>query len=124
MTDAGVECRVHADLMVKLEVAESPRIVLATAQDFSSEFSSKVVAIMSVDGVDEAIKHINTFGSKHTDCIITENKHSAKVFMERVDSAGVYWNVSTRFADGFRLSGGGGGARDCLLTLDTDLARK
>ena len=56
--------------------------------------------------MDEAISHINRFGSHHTDCIITENKETAEHFMNLVDSAGVYWNASTRFADGFRYGFG------------------
>ena len=59
-----------------------------------------------VDDIDEAIYHINKFGSHHTDCIITENKESAEYFMKMVDSAGVYQNCSTRFADGFRYGFG------------------
>ena len=56
--------------------------------------------------VDEAIEHINRFGSHHTDCIITEDSDTAKRFMQMVDSAGVYQNCSTRFADGFRYGFG------------------
>ncbi|HCJ14252.1 MAG TPA: gamma-glutamyl-phosphate reductase, partial [Erysipelotrichaceae bacterium] len=56
--------------------------------------------------VKEAIEHINFYGSHHTDAIITENEATAKEFMAMVDSAGVYWNVSTRFADGFRYGFG------------------
>ena len=51
--------------------------------------------------MNEAIDHINHYGSHHTDCIVTNNSENASVFMNTVDSAGVYWNVSTRFADGF-----------------------
>ena len=56
--------------------------------------------------MDEAIAHINKYGSGHTDCIITENLENAQKFMNEVDSAGVYHNVSTRFADGFRYGFG------------------
>ena len=59
-----------------------------------------------VDNIDEAIEHINRFGSHHTDCIITENADNAHRFMQMVDSAGVYQNCSTRFADGFRYGFG------------------
>ena len=74
--------------------------------DFDTEFSDLTVAIKSVTGIAEAIEHINNHGSKHTDAIITENKQNAEMFMNNVDSAGVYWNASTRFADGFRYGFG------------------
>ena len=59
-----------------------------------------------VDNVDEAIKHINEHSSKHTECIITEDKAIAEKFLKSIDSAGIYWNASTRFADGFRYGFG------------------
>ena len=59
-----------------------------------------------MNDIDEAIEHINRYGSHHTDCIITEDKDSAEKFMSLVDSAGVYLNCSTRFADGFRYGFG------------------
>lgn len=52
------------------------------------------------------MKHINTYGSRHTDCIVTENEATARHFQSQVDAAGVYWNCSTRFADGFRYGFG------------------
>ncbi len=65
-----------------------------------------VIAVKAVASVQEAIEHINTHGSHHTDAIITENKKKAELFMSNVDAAGVYWNASTRFADGFRYGFG------------------
>ena len=59
-----------------------------------------------MDTLENAIEHINFYGSHHTDCIITENFQNAEIFMNNVDSAGVYHNVSTRFADGFRYGFG------------------
>ena len=56
--------------------------------------------------MEDAINHINTYGSGHTDCIITEDTENAEKFMQKVDSAGVYQNASTRFADGFRYGFG------------------
>lgn len=70
------------------------------------EYLDLVVSVKLVDDIDEAIEHINRFGSHHTDCIITENAEQAHRFMQMVDSAGVYQNCSTRFADGFRYGFG------------------
>lgn len=70
------------------------------------EYLDLIVSVKLVDDIDEAIAHINRFGSHHTDCIITENAEQAHKFMQMVDSAGVYQNCSTRFADGFRYGFG------------------
>jgi glutamate-5-semialdehyde dehydrogenase len=70
------------------------------------EYSRFELGIKIVDSLQDAIKHINKFGSHHTDCIITDNKEAADKFQNMVDSAGVYVNVSTRFADGFRYGFG------------------
>lgn len=70
------------------------------------EYSDKKVSVRYVEGLDEAIEHINTYGSGHTDCIVTEDINNAKKFMDLVDSAGVFQNVSTRFSDGFRYGFG------------------
>jgi len=78
----------------------------ATAEDFDTEFLELTIAIKVVDSLKEAIAHINSHGSHHTDSIITENKENAELFMAKVDAAGVYWNASTRFADGFRYGFG------------------
>lgn len=74
--------------------------------DFHREYLDMVVSLKLVDSVEEAVNHINRFGSHHTDAIITENKEAAEYFMQMVDSAGVYQNCSTRFADGFRYGFG------------------
>ncbi len=79
-----------------------PKIEKATEEDWETEYSDKIISIKIVDNIVEAINHINTYGSGHTDCIITENKENSDLFMNLVDSAGVYCNASTRFADGFR----------------------
>jgi glutamate-5-semialdehyde dehydrogenase len=73
---------------------------------FNVEYSRFELGIKIVDSLEDAIKHINKFGSHHTDCIITDNKEAADKFQNMVDSAGVYVNVSTRFADGFRYGFG------------------
>ncbi|MFA5554977.1 MAG: glutamate-5-semialdehyde dehydrogenase [Phycisphaerae bacterium] len=74
----------------------------AVEQDWSTEYLDYILSIKVVDGVDEAIEHINKYGSHHTDAIVTNDKSAAAKFMELVDSADVFWNCSTRFADGFR----------------------
>ena len=74
----------------------------ATEKDWSTEYLDYILSIKVVDGVDEAIEHINRYSSRHTDTIVTTNKEKAKKFMDLVDSANVFWNCSTRFSDGFR----------------------
>ncbi|CAG8464714.1 9160_t:CDS:2, partial [Scutellospora calospora] len=81
-------------------------IQLCVPQDFDTEFLDLEMAVKVVNDVEEAIQHINSHGSKHTDAIITENEQIAKRFMQGVDAAGVYWNASTRFADGYRYGFG------------------
>ena len=73
----------------------------ATEEDWSTEYLDAILSVRIVDSVEQAVEHINQYGSHHTDCILTENKEAARFFLDRVDSAGVYVNVSTRFADGF-----------------------
>ena len=79
-----------------------PELGVATDEDWQTEYGDKKVSIKAVENIDEAILHINKFGSHHTDCILTEDVQNADKFMSLVDSAGVYQNASTRFADGFR----------------------
>ncbi len=74
--------------------------------DYNEEYLDLILTARKVKDIDEAIEHINKYGSHHTDCIITENKDKAEKFMKYVDSAGVYCNCSTRFADGFRYGFG------------------
>ena len=73
----------------------------ASDSDWSTEYLDYTLSIKTVFTMEEAISHINQYGSHHTDCIVTSDAKKASAFMRRVDSAGVYWNVSTRFADGF-----------------------
>ena len=75
--------------------------IAADETDWETEYLDYIVSVKTVSSMNEAIRHINHYGSHHTDCICTENRDHAAEFMRRVDSAGVYWNVSTRFADGF-----------------------
>lgn len=74
--------------------------------DWKTEYGEKIISIKAVDSIQEAIDHINTYGSGHTDCIITEDNQRAELFMNLVDSAGVFKNASTRFSDGFRYGFG------------------
>ena len=75
-------------------------------EDFATEYTDMIISVKLVDNVAEAVDHINKFGSHHTDCILTKDDVAADYFLKMVDSAGVYWNCSTRFADGFRYGFG------------------
>jgi glutamate-5-semialdehyde dehydrogenase len=81
-------------------------IPAATEADWSTEYSDLVLAVKVVDSLEQAIAHINTYGSRHTEAIATEDPQAAAIFMAQVDAAGVYHNCSTRFADGFRYGFG------------------
>lgn len=83
-----------------------PVEIIPEGESWHREYLDLILAIKLVSDMDEAISHINTYGSHHTDCIITENDETARRFMTLVDSAGVYQNASTRFADGFRYGFG------------------
>ena len=78
----------------------------AVQEDWSSEYLDYIISVKVVGSVDEAIEHINKYGSGHTDSIVTANKETACIFMNLVDSADVFWNASTRFSDGFRYGFG------------------
>jgi len=78
----------------------------ATEEDWKTEYLDYKLSIKVVENVDEAIQHINKYGSKHTDSIITNDQQAAKKFMDLVDSGNVFWNCSTRFSDGFRYGFG------------------
>ncbi|MGI5868138.1 MAG: glutamate-5-semialdehyde dehydrogenase [Kiritimatiellia bacterium] len=75
----------------------------ATEADWDAEYLDLVLGVKVVDGFDAAVRHINAHGSGHTDAIVTQDAAAAEAFMDRVDSADVFWNCSTRFADGFRF---------------------
>lgn len=81
-------------------------IAAASEVDWATEYSDLILAIKIVDSLEEAIAHINTYGSRHTDAIATEDSFAASTFLAQVDAAGVYHNCSTRFADGFRYGFG------------------
>lgn len=76
------------------------RITAASEKDWHTEYNDLVLNVRVVEGLDEAIGHINHYGSAHSDCIVTEDKARADRFLNEVDSATVYWNASTRFTDG------------------------
>lgn len=78
----------------------------ATDLDWETEYSDLILAIKLVDSLEEAIAHINTYGSRHTDAIVTTDTTAARTFLDQVDAAGVFHNCSTRFADGFRYGFG------------------
>ena len=80
--------------------------LISNPESWHKEYSDTILAYKFVDSIEDAINHINTYSSGHTEAIITENKQNAQLFMSLVDSAGVYHNVSTRFADGFRYGFG------------------
>ncbi|KAJ2992506.1 hypothetical protein NUW58_g2145 [Xylaria curta] len=93
-------------LASKLSPELSSKLESAMDADFDTEFLSLILAVKAVANIDEAIAHINIHGSKHTDAILTSSSDLAEKFMSSVDAAGVYWNASTRFADGMRCGFG------------------
>ena len=78
----------------------------ATEEDYYTEYNDYILAVKAVDGVDDAILHINKYNTKHSEAIITKNEETAKKFMNEVDAAAVYVNASTRFTDGFEFGFG------------------
>lgn len=95
LLDAG--CEVRGDAATQ---QVDTRVKPAAADDWGCEFLDSIIAVKTVDGVDEAIAHIARYGSQHTDCIVTECNGTAERFLARVDSAIVLHNASTQFADG------------------------
>lgn len=106
----GVELRCDpaskAAALASLNGGDASKVVDATEADFDTEHLSLTLAVKTVGSVDEAIAHINTHGSGHTESIMTADKDEAERFMNQVDSAGAYWNASTRLADGMRYGFG------------------
>ncbi|MFZ6646348.1 glutamate-5-semialdehyde dehydrogenase [Undibacterium sp. TJN25] len=98
---AGKEVELRCDTEAAQILAGYPHLAAATEEDWSTEYLAPVLAIKVVDGMDEAIEHINTYSSQHTDAIVTEDYSRAMRFLREVDSASVLVNASTRFADGF-----------------------
>lgn len=100
LEEAGVRLRGTA------EVNSIVPVELMDEDEFATEYGDLICSVKLVDGVEEAITHINTYGSHHTDAILTEDPATAALFLQMVDSAGVYHNCSTRFADGYRYGFG------------------
>ncbi|WP_206815291.1 glutamate-5-semialdehyde dehydrogenase [Chroococcus sp. FPU101] len=82
------------------------QVSAATEEDWLTEYSDLILSVKVVESLNEAIAHINTYGSKHTEAIVTEDEQAAEIFCSQVDAAGVFQNCSTRFADGFRYGFG------------------
>ena len=101
-----------SDESVKMNGTEEVKKLLGSEigvmqeDEFATEYNDMEISIKLVADVNEAVQHINYFGSHHTDCILTENDETANYFIQMIDSAGVYRNCSTRFADGFRYGFG------------------
>jgi glutamate-5-semialdehyde dehydrogenase len=93
-------------LTAKLSAHSAAILQDSTESDYDTEHLSLVLAIKTISTVEEAITHINTHGSHHTDAILTSSSNLAEQFMSGVDSAGVFWNTSTRMADGMRFGFG------------------
>jgi glutamate-5-semialdehyde dehydrogenase len=99
-------CKIYLDKNVELRGDEAARAIVkqmkaATEEDWTTEYLAPILAVRVVAGLDEAIEHISTYGSQHTDSIVTENYTRAMRFLREVDSSSVMVNASTRFADGF-----------------------
>lgn len=95
----------HKDeLLASLQLSEIK--LIDKPESWAHEYGDKILAFKTVKDIEEAINHINTYGSGHTESIITKNTENAEKFLNKVDSAGVYFNASTRFADGFRYGFG------------------
>jgi glutamate-5-semialdehyde dehydrogenase len=99
--DKGVELRVDTLTRSTLEASGFKNLVDAREEDWHTEYLAPILSIKTVADIDEAMNHIEHYGSKHTDAIITNNKAQADRFLREVDSASVMVNTSTRFADGF-----------------------
>lgn len=102
LIDAGVEIRADE----KSQKLYSKSVSTATEEDYYTEYNDYIIAIKVVDGVCEAIEHINKYNTKHSESIVTENYTNSQKFLNEVDAAAVYVNASTRFTDGFQFGFG------------------
>ena len=88
-------------------LGKGPHRILADPKDWDTEYLDLILNCRLVDGLDQALAHIEKHGSKHSEVIVTQSAEKAKRFQEDVDAAVVYWNASTRFTDGFEFGLGG-----------------
>jgi len=99
-------CKIYLDKGVELRGDQASRLLVpqmkaATEEDWYTEYLAPILSVRIVKNLDQAIEHIATYGSQHTDAIVTENYERAMRFLSEVDSSSVMVNASTRFADGF-----------------------
>lgn len=99
LTKANVEVRGCPHVLTLLPEA---KLVPAIEKDWSTEYSDLILSVKIVDSLEQGLEHIHRYGSKHTECIVTEDQAVAERFLQEVDAAGVFHNASTRFADGYR----------------------
>ena len=102
LRDANVEIRADEDCIAIYQDG----VVLATDEDFYTEYNDYIISVKLVDDVDEAIAHINKYNTKHSEAIITDSYKNTQKFLNEVDAAAVYVNASTRFTDGFEFGFG------------------
>ena len=116
LLDHGVELRCDEQSLSLLPetLRANPLIKKASEEDFRTEFLALVLAVKVVGSVEEAVSHIESHGSHHSDAIITADAATAELFLQQVDSATVYWNASTRFTDGGEFGFG------CEIGISTD----
>ena len=100
LEEKGVEIRGCKDTLEIISVSE------ATEEDFYTEYNDYIISVKIVSGIDEAISHINTHNTKHSECIVTKDYENSQKFLKSVDAAAVYVNASTRFTDGFEFGYG------------------
>jgi len=100
LAEKNVELRADDTAFAELSAQGYERLRHATDEDWSTEFLDLILALRVVDSPEDAIAHIERFGSHHSDCIVTGDEATAERFLHQVDSATVYWNASTRFTDG------------------------
>jgi len=116
LLDQGVELRFDEEALSLLPetLKTTPLVKQATREDFRTEFLAPILAVKVVPSLDEAITHIETHGSRHSDAIVTTDEAAAEKFLQGVDSSTVYWNASTRFTDGGEFGFG------CEIGISTD----
>lgn len=100
LTSKGVELRAETVAFSQLAALDYDRLKEATEDDWSTEYLDLILAVRLVDSPNDAIEHIERYGSHHSDCIVTRDEKLAERFLREIDSATVYWNASTRFTDG------------------------